>query len=158
MGRDPSDDRRLMLGLTPFVTLVAVAVVVGLILYEWTRRTRPPRVVEPPRAVDVPRVVEVSLVADPADYVGPCPTVFRFHGTIRAEGRGRVTYRFQRSDHPTTPINEVDVGSAAVARVETEWHLGRQSERPFEGWQTLEVLTPQPLTSERATFRMTCVP
>ena len=146
MGRDPADDRRLILGLTPFLTLVTVAVIVGLILYQWTRRTRPPR------------VVEVSLVSDPADYVGPCPTRFRFHGTIRVEGRGRVTYRFQRSDHPTTPIEEIDVESASVARVETEWYLGRQSERPFEGWQTLEVLTPQPLTSERATFRMTCVP
>jgi hypothetical protein len=145
MRRDPSDDRRLILGLTPFITIVAVAVVVGLIVYQWTR-TRPPR------------VVEVSLVADPADYVGSCPTIFRFHGMIRVEGRGRVTYRFQRSDHPTTPIQEIDVDSASVARVETEWHLGRQPERPFEGWQTLEVLTPRSLTSERATFRMTCVP
>jgi hypothetical protein len=145
MGRDPTDDRRLMLGLTPFLTLATVAVVVGLILYQWTR-TRPPR------------VVEVSLVADPADYVGPCPTTFRFHGMIRVEGHGRVTYRFQRSDHPTTPIKEIDVESASVARVETEWHLGRQPERPFEGWQTLEVLTPRSLTSDRATFRMTCVP
>jgi hypothetical protein len=145
MGRDPSDDRRLMLGLTPFVTIVVVAVVVGLIVYRWTR-TRPPR------------VVEVSLVSDPADYVGPCPTIIRFHGTIRVEGHGRVTYRFQRSDHSTAPIKEVDVESASVARVETEWHLGRQPERPFEGWQTLEVLTPRSLTSERATFRMTCVP
>jgi hypothetical protein len=145
MGRDPSDDRRLMLGLTPFITIVTVAVVVGLIGYQWAR-TRPPR------------VVEVSLVSDPADYVGPCPTIFRFHGTIRVEGHGRVTYRFQRSDHPTTPIKEVDVDSASVARVETEWHLGRQSESPFEGWQTLEILRPRSLTSERATFRMTCVP
>jgi len=146
MGRDPSDDRRLMLGLTPFLTLVTIAVIVGVILFQWTRRTRPPR------------DVEVSLVADPADYVGSCPTIFRFHGTIRVKGGGRVTYRFQRSDHPTTPIKEVDVGSGSVARVETEWHLGRQSETPFEGWQTLELLTPQPLTSEPATFRMTCVP
>lgn len=152
MGRDPSDNRRLMLGLTPFITIVAVAVVVGLIVYQWVRRTRPPRV------TDVSGVVEVSLVADPADYVGSCPTIFRFHGTIRVAGGGHVSYRFQRSDHPTTPIQEIDVASASVARVETEWHLGRQPERPFEGWQTLEVLTPKPVTSQRATFRMTCVP
>jgi len=157
MGSDPSDDRRLMLGLTPFITIVTVAVVFGLIVHQGVR-TRPPRVVAVPDAVEVPRVIEVSLAADPADYSGPCPTIFRFHGKIRVEGRGRVTYRFQRSDHPTTPIHEVDVGSASVVPVETEWHLGRQPERPFEGWQTLEVLTPRSLTSERATFRMTCVP
>jgi hypothetical protein len=152
MGRDPSDHRRLMLGLTPFITIIAVAVVVGLIVYQWTRRTRPPRV------FDGPRVVEVSLIADPADYVGSCPTIFRFHGTIRVEGEGEVSYKFGRSDRSRGPVRTIRVTSSSVARVETEWHLGKQPERPFEGWQTLEVLTPQPVTSERATFRMTCEP
>jgi hypothetical protein len=145
MGRDPSDDRRLLLGLTPFVTIITVAVIVGLILYQRTR-TRPLR------------VVAASLVADPADYKGPCPTIIRFHGTIRVEGRGEVSYKFGRSDGAQGPVQKADVSSASPTAVESTWTLGRQPETPFEAWQTLEILTPRPTTSERASFRLTCVP
>jgi hypothetical protein len=104
------------------------------------------------------RVVEVSLRADPADYVGPCPTTIRFHGTIRVEGRGPVAYEFRRSDRSRGPVETIEVGSSSVAHVGTYWRLGPQPETPFEAWQTLEIVTPRPMTSERAAFRITCVP
>ena len=104
------------------------------------------------------RVVEVSLRADPADYTGPCPTTIRFHGTIRVEGRGTVSYTFPRSDQARGPVKTIEVESASAGQVETQWTLGRHSENPVERWQTLQIVAPRPLTSERATFRITCVP
>jgi hypothetical protein len=104
------------------------------------------------------RVVEVSLVADPANYTGPCPTTIRFHGTIRVQGRGRVSHSFPRSDGARGPVETIEADSASPATVETYWMLGRQPANPFEGWQVLQIVAPQPMTSERAAFRITCVP
>jgi hypothetical protein len=103
------------------------------------------------------RIAEMALAVDPTDYVGPCPATFRFRGAIRVEGHGEVSYRFGRSDRARGPVLKAEVDSSSVTRVSTSWVLGPHSGEPFEGWQTLEILTPRPLTSARAAFRMTCV-
>jgi hypothetical protein len=69
-----------------------------------------------------------------------------------------LSYRFPRGDGALGTAETIEAESASVAEVETRWQLGRQTDNPYEGWQALEVLTPQPLTSERAAFRITCVP
>src|SRR5690242_6921980 len=38
------------------------------------------------------RVVGAKLEADPANYVGVCPTVIKFHGSIETDGPGVVKY------------------------------------------------------------------
>ena len=119
-----------------------------------TTRTEPQG---PLRVVEVKplRVVQVTLRADPSDYKGRCPTTIRFHGTIRVQGHGRVSYSFPRSDGARGPVETTEVDSASPATVETYWMFGQ---RPFEGWLALQIVAPQPMTSERAAFRITCVP
>jgi hypothetical protein len=102
------------------------------------------------------RVVEVTLRAEPSDYSGPCPGRITFRGTIRTTGgSGRLSYRFTRSDKATAPIETIDVASASVHEVETTWAIGAYG-YVVEGWQALEVVAPQPLTSARARFRTWC--
>jgi hypothetical protein len=102
------------------------------------------------------RVVEVTLRAEPSDYSGPCPGRITFPGTIRTTGgSGRVSYRFTRSDKSTGPVETLDIASASVREVETTWALGAHG-WVVEGWQALEVVAPQPLTSAPARFRFWC--
>jgi hypothetical protein len=104
------------------------------------------------------RVVEVTLRAEPSNYSGPCPGRITFRGTIRTTGgSGRVSYRFTRSDKATAPVETLDVASASVREVEATWMLGSPGS-VVEEWEAIEVVAPQPRTSERAAFRITCVP
>ena len=80
-----------------------------------------------------------------------------FRGRIHATGgRGRVSYRFTRSDGATAPIQTVEV-DRPITQVETTWTLGGPTET-FEGWQALQILEPQPITSVPARFRIRCGP
>jgi hypothetical protein len=103
------------------------------------------------------RIAEMSLAVDPTDYVGPCPATFRFRGTIHVEGHGEVSLPVRAERSRRGPVLKVEVDSLSVTRVSTSWVLGPHSEKPFEGWQTLEILTPRRLTSARAAFRRTCL-
>jgi hypothetical protein len=180
MSSDPDDRRRAMLGLAAVLTIAAGAVAVGVSLQRRERELRVATTTTPPTPTMIPstlepavapvtarmaaadrrplRVLEVSLVADPADYTGRCPTTIRFQGTIRVQGHGRVSYSFPRSDGGRGPAETIEVDSASPAAVETYWMLGRQPANPHEGWQALQIVAPQPMTSERAAFRITCVP
>jgi hypothetical protein len=100
----------------------------------------------------------VTLRADPSDYKGRCPATIRFHGTIRVEGHGRVSYSFPRSDGARGPVETIEADSASPSAVETYWMRGHTSATPNEDWLTLQIVAPQPMTSERAAFRITCVP
>jgi hypothetical protein len=119
--------------------------------------SREPAAVESPAAGPL-RVVEVTLRAEPADYSGPCPGRITFRGAIRtAGGGGRVSYRFTRSDNATAPVQTLEVASASTGEVETSWTLGARG-WILEGWQALQILEPQPLTSAPARFRFQCSP
>ena len=111
-----------------------------------------------PAALQGPlRVVEVTLRAEPSDYSGPCPGRITFRGTIRTTGgSGRVSYRFTRSDDKATGrVETLDIASASVHEVEETWALGF-SGTVVEGWEALEVVAPQALTSAPARFRSLC--
>ena len=103
------------------------------------------------------RILGATLSAQPADYSGRCPTIVTFRGRIHATGgRGRVSYRFLRSDDAVAPIQAVEVGRP-ISQVETSWTLGGPA-TTFEGWQALQILEPQQVTSVPARFRIRCAP
>jgi hypothetical protein len=102
-------------------------------------------------------ILGATLSAQPTDYAGRCPTVVTFRGRIHAtRGRGRVSYAFTRSDGAVGPTGTVDV-ARPVTQVETTWTLGGAG-TTFEGWQALQVLQPQNITSMPARFRIRCAP
>jgi len=101
------------------------------------------------------RVVEVFLRADPFDYSGPCPVTITFSGRISVVGSGTVSYRFQRSDGASVPVQALEFNSSGSQDVQNTWTLGGPGFASSD-WQTIEVLDPAAGESEPATFTVAC--
>jgi hypothetical protein len=97
-------------------------------------------------------VTSITLSPDPKEYTGPCPGLIKFQGTITATGHGALTYRFARSDGAIAPIETLSFNGPGTKTVESSWYLGA----PYDGWQSLMVLTPTPLESAPARFDLKC--
>lgn len=108
-----------------------------------------------PRAPQAFQVISATLAASPAAYNGPCPVTIRFTGRITVRGRGTVRYTFARSDGATGPVRTLTFNGGSVQTVQTTWTLSHPS---FSGWQSLRILAPNPVESNRAFFRETCRP
>lgn len=104
-------------------------------------------------------VTEVSLQPDNAAQTGKCPLPVVFKGYIKANGKGRVTYTFTRSDGATGPVHTLDFAKAGEKEISTGWTLGDASTLPhYEGWQTVKILSPNEMESSQkiGTFAITC--
>lgn len=101
------------------------------------------------------RVVSAKLSAEPSTFSGLCPYSVPFKGAIEADGPGTVTYRFVRSDGAVGKPHSLVFDAAGTREVGTTWALGATGQA-IEGWQVIEVLSPEPLTSDRARFRVAC--
>jgi hypothetical protein len=98
------------------------------------------------------KATEVSLTAEPDDYSGPGPALIKFTGKITANGPGTVKYTFPRSDGARGPTFTVTFEKFGTKEVSTSWQLGGK----YEGWQTLKVVAPNEVVSEKATFKVDC--
>jgi hypothetical protein len=102
------------------------------------------------------RVVEAILRADPGSYTGACPTTIKFTGRISvAGGSGDVSYRFLRSDGASSPVQRLHFSAPGSADVSTTWTLGKPASK-YSGSQSIQIFDPTSLTSEKATFTLTC--
>jgi hypothetical protein len=102
------------------------------------------------------RLVEAVLGADPATYAGSCPTTIHFSGRISvAGGSGDVSYRFVRSDGASSPVERLHFSAPGSADVSTTWTLGGPGFK-YSGWEEIQIFDPAALTSEKATFSVTC--
>lgn len=102
------------------------------------------------------QVTEVALVAQPAAHNGACPATITFVGRIKANGRGRVTYTFLRSDGAHGPHFTLDFAEADEKQVNTTWRLGGPRLPFYRGWEALRVLAPNMRVSNRAVFEVRC--
>jgi WD40 repeat protein len=102
------------------------------------------------------RVTGATLKADDRRPTGQCRVTVVFRGSITANGPGRVTYTFRRSDGTISPVYEAEFKKAGVLPVETAWTLGDAQLLPrYEGWEAVKVLSPNALESNHATGRFT---
>ena len=101
-----------------------------------------------------PPVTRVVAAARPPRYEGPCPARFEFVGTIYSSYPITVTYRWERSDHATGPVQSVRV--QGTQNVVATWQLGGGPGRVFHGSETLHVLSPVNMYSNPANFSMFC--
>lgn len=100
--------------------------------------------------------ITLTLNASPAVATGHCPVRINFTGTITAPPGVSGTYRFLRSDGGTDTVHRAfGPGTTSVA---TDWTLGGTGLTTYAGWQAIQILTPGPLESSHATFKMTCTP
>jgi len=100
-----------------------------------------------------PTVETVTATATPTRYTGPCPGVIHFAGTITVSAPTNVSYRWERSDGETGPVEKAFVNHSHT--VETSWRLGT-SGKVVRGGQRLRVFTPGDLYSIEATFSVAC--
>jgi len=101
------------------------------------------------------QVTRVVAVARPARYDGPCPARFEFIGTIYVAHPTVVTFRWDRSDGAKGPVQSVAINSGGQS-VATQWQINGPPGRLYAGWETLHVLTPVDMFSNRATINLAC--
>ena len=99
------------------------------------------------------QVVSVSLTASPEVYDGLCPATITFSGNITVKGKGPVKYTFLRSDGASAPVYTLDFDSDGTKLVDTTWTLGLPT---FDGWQSIKILSPSEMESNRAWFKGSC--
>jgi len=100
-----------------------------------------------------PSVENVTVRATPTRYTGPCPGLIHFAGTITVSAPTTVSYRWERSDGQTSPVETAYVNRSRT--VETNWRLGT-SGKVVRGGQRLRVFTPGDVYSIEATFSVAC--
>jgi hypothetical protein len=84
-----------------------------------------------------------------------CPIRYNFTGTLTTNGPTTVTYKWERSDGATAPVQTISFGAAGTQTVTTDWTLGAAG-FSYNGWERLHILTPNDVTSNQANFVLTC--
>jgi hypothetical protein len=92
-----------------------------------------------------------NISVTPSVAPGGCPRTFTFTGIITASGPCTVTYRWERSDGASSPLQSLTFPGAGSVTVTQSWQTGISS-----GWMQLHVLTPNELVSGHAPFSQTC--
>jgi hypothetical protein len=98
-------------------------------------------------------VVGVKAAVAPAVHTGPCPFTFKFEGEIVSNSPGVVQYRWIRSDGAIAPVQTVVFRERGAKIVTDTWTL---SPPHYIGWEAVRVLSPNPVTSNKAVFKLTC--
>ena len=106
-------------------------------------------------AVAQPAVNHVVAIAKPSAYDGRCPASIEFIATIFVNHPAKVSYRWERSDRATGPVQTVQIRSGGQG-VRTQWHLGNPRGEVFHGSETLHVLSPGDAFSNPAEFTLVC--
>ncbi|KXK52113.1 MAG: hypothetical protein IPM61_06995 [Chlorobi bacterium] len=101
-------------------------------------------------------VTGAALSADPTSYNGPCPGVIKFNGKIAANGQGTVKYQFIRSDGGVGAVQTLVFTGPGSKPVSTTWTLGGPSLPEFAGWEAIKILSPNPMESNHADFKLVC--
>jgi hypothetical protein len=86
-----------------------------------------------------------------ATYTGPSFATHTFIADITVDGACTVTYQWERSDGSIGQTETIVFSSAGAQQVSTTWTFGGG---PGSGtvWQRVNVLTPLPMTSNKATL------
>jgi hypothetical protein len=103
--------------------------------------------------------LKTSLSSSPADYLGNCPGVITFNGTITSDKAQTVTYIFTRSDNATDTQPKTLVFKKAGSRpVSTTWTLGGDGLPYYVGWEAVKITKPAMVESNHAEFHLRCNP
>jgi len=98
------------------------------------------------------KVTSATVSVTPPSFEGACPKLFAFAGTITVDSPGVVKYKWIRSDGASAPEQQLAFKAPGRQVVRTTWTIGRS----YEGWEAVQILSPNALVSNRATFRLTC--
>ncbi len=101
-------------------------------------------------------VTGTSFSSTPETYQGQCPVTINFSGKITVNGKGTVQYKFLRSDGAVSPVQVLEFDSAGSRTVSTVWSLGGPSLIAYDGWQAIQIVSPNIMDSGKALFAFRC--
>lgn len=122
--------------------------------------TATPSYTPSPTITNVPPPVAVTNVTA---FVTPtsstsCPQTFTFNGGITTNGATTVNYQWVRSDGSLSPVQVLSFPGAGTQNVASDsWTLGSPGFN-FNGWERIQVLSPNSITSVLASFTLNCPP
>jgi hypothetical protein len=97
-------------------------------------------------------VLGVTAMAEPTAFAGACPKNFIFSAVITANGAGTVTYRWDRSDGISSPLQTAVFAAAGTQTVSTGWT--RDASGAY--WVRAHTLAPNEVISNQAGFTLNC--
>ena len=100
------------------------------------------------------KVVKVTASVNPPDFSGNCPKRFEFTGEITVDKPCVVTYKWIRSDNAMAPVQTIKFKRPGTQKVSNYWELSAEGEH----WEAVQVMEPNPMTSNKAVFRLKCTP
>ncbi len=101
------------------------------------------------------RVIRVYASVNPTSFTGECPKMFEFTGTITSDSPGEVRYKWLRSDNAQAPEQTIIFNAPGTQNVTTTWTLGGPG-KTYNNWEAIQVLSPNPMTSNKAVFTLEC--
>lgn len=116
-----------------------------------------PIVASPPLpATSTPfQVTSVVASVSPPTFQGTCPYTFNFTAAITTNGAGTVEYQWRRDDLSAPVKQSLVFASAGTQNVQTTWSLGAP-DKNYTLWERVEILSPNALISNQATFSLYC--
>ena len=78
-----------------------------------------------------------------------------FSGGGDPGGSGTVAYKFLRSDGASGQVKTLTFDGPGTQAIEETWTLGAAG-RTYSNWEAVQILDPDEVTSDKATFRITC--
>lgn len=113
--------------------------------------TRPRPTNTPKPAVQPFAVTGAALSVQPQNSTS-CPTFFQFTASITTNGQGTITYHWERSDGASTPPDNLYFEGAGTKLATSSWEISAS----YRGWERLVVTAPNSISSNDATFVLTC--
>lgn len=104
-----------------------------------------------------PNVTDISTTVDTATFTGACPKTFNFTGRFTLDIAGSVTYRFEAgSETPNFTFNLPGATTVNFPAGQQTLSLALEFTGSGSGWVRLHVTAPVDVTSNEATFSLTC--
>ena len=101
------------------------------------------------------KVIRVYAAVNPTSFSGKCPKVFTFTGKIAVDSPGVVKYKWIRSDNANAPVQSISFNKPGTQVVSTTWTLGAAG-MTYNGWEAIQILSPNAMTSNKAAFKLKC--
>ncbi|OQY79768.1 MAG: hypothetical protein B6D41_22215, partial [Chloroflexi bacterium UTCFX4] len=97
-----------------------------------------------------------SFVTPP--FSATCPQTFTFNGSITTNGPGSVSYQWVRNDGTLSPVQTLNFIFAGTQNVLPDSFTLGSPGLNYSGWQRIQVLAPNNLSSPLANFSLNCPP
>ena len=97
-------------------------------------------------------VTGVTASVDPQSFSGDCPKSYVCSAVITANGPGIVTYRWERSDGGSSPLQTMSFAAAGPQTVTTGWARNETGNH----WVKVRTVSPNEVLSNQANFTLDC--